>query len=252
MGQEPGLNFAILDAYDSLEERVTSLKDGKVTTAHNVWEGKIGKSLPGGTMITMRREATHRTISTSEDPLKLGRWTSILLSGKKGHQTRIALVYNPIGTSQGALSVNRQQTRRLRTGTPRGALIEDLRKAVKQWIEDGEHLIIGMDANKDVRTGKLTKMLCKQGLHNAILSKHPHIGSVTTCERTEKDLPIDAIMTTFNTNDRIQAGYLAFDKGTPGDHRTLWMDIPFKLIFVNNPPHIQGVDAIPVAVKDPE
>ena len=46
MGQEPGLNFAMLDAYDSLEERVTSLKDGKVTTAHNVWEGKIGKYLP--------------------------------------------------------------------------------------------------------------------------------------------------------------------------------------------------------------
>jgi len=29
------------------------------------------------------------------------------------------------------------------------------------------------------------------------------------------------------------------------------MYIPFKLIFGNNPPHIQGVDAIPVAVKDP-
>jgi len=56
MGQEPGLNFAMLDAYNSLEERVTSLKDGKVTTAHNVWDGKIGKYLPGGTMITTRRD----------------------------------------------------------------------------------------------------------------------------------------------------------------------------------------------------
>jgi len=149
------------------------------------------------------------------------------------------LVYNPIGTSQGALSVNRQQTRRLRTiddtRTPRDALIKDLRKAVKQWIKDREHLIIGMDANEDVRTRKLTKMLRKQGLHNAILPKHPHLGSVTTCERTEKHLPIDAIMTTFDTKDRIQAGYLAFDEGTPGGHQTLWMDIPFELIFGNNP-----------------
>jgi len=152
--------------------------------------------------------------------------------------------------------VNRQQTRHLRTiddtCTPsRDALIEDLQKAVKQWIEDGEHPIIGMDANEDVRTRKLTKMLREQGLHNAILSKRPHISSVTTCERTEKDLPIDAIMTTFDTNDHIQAGYLAFDEGAPGDHQTLWMDIPFELIFGNNPPYIQGVDAIPVAVKDP-
>jgi len=58
-------------------------------------------------------------------------------------------------------------------------------------------------------------------------------------------------MTTLDTNDSIQAGYLAFDEGTPGDHRTLWMDTPFKLIFGNNPPHTQGVDATPVAVKDP-
>jgi len=72
-----------------------------------------------------------------------------------------------------------------------------------------------------------------------------------TCKRTEKEQPIDAIMTTFDTKNRIQAGYLAFDEGTPGRHRTLWMDIPFELIFGNNPPHIQGVDAIPVAVKDP-
>jgi len=74
--------------------------------------------------------------------------------------------------------MNRQQTRRLRTVddtyTHRDALIEDLRKAVKQGIEDGEHLITGMDANEDVRTGKLTKMLREQGLHDAILSKHPH------------------------------------------------------------------------------
>jgi len=63
----------MLDAYDSLEERVISLKDGKVTTSHNAWEGKIGKYVPGGTIITTRRKATHRTISTSEDPLKLGR-----------------------------------------------------------------------------------------------------------------------------------------------------------------------------------
>ena len=193
-----------------------------MTTASNVWEGKIGKYLPGGTIITTRREATHRTISTSEDPSKMGRWTSILSSGKKGHQTRIVSVYNPIGTSKGALSVNQQQTRKLQTvdnnQTPRDALIKDLRKLVKQWIEDGEHLIIGMDANEDVRTGKLTTMLREQRLHNAILSNYPHISSITTFERTEKEVPIDATMTMFDANKSIRAGYLAFDEGTPEDH----------------------------------
>ena len=58
-------------------------------------------------------------------------------------------------------------------------------------------------------------------------------------------------MTTINTGKEIKAGYFAFGEGLPGDHRTLWMGIPFELIFGNNPPHIQGVEVTPVAVKDP-
>lgn len=253
--QEHGLIPTLLDAHNSLEERINDTHDGRVTVAHNVWEKRTEKYLAGGTMIITTREATHRTVSTSVDPSKMGRWTSVLLAGKKGYKTRIISVYNPIRTSTGALSVNKQQTRRLRTlqdtRPPRDALIEDLRTAVKQWIEDGKHLIVGMDANEDVRTGKLTSMLREQGLHNAILAKHPNLGPVATYERSEQDIPVDAIMTTINTGQEINAGYFAFGEGLPGDHRTLLMDIPFELIFGNNPPHIQGVDVTPVAVKDP-
>lgn len=144
------------------------------------------------------------------------------LSRKKGHKTRIVSVYNPIGTSTGTLSVNKQQTQRLKTlqdtRSPRDALLEDLRKAVKQWIVDGEHLIISMDMNEDVRTGKLTPVLREQGLHNAILTKHPNLGPVATYERSEQDIPVDAIMTTINTGKEINAGYFAFSEGLPGDH----------------------------------
>jgi hypothetical protein len=254
-GQEHGLNMPMLAGEDSLEERMADISDGRVTTAYNVWDKRIEKHLYGGTMITTTKEATHRTISTSVDPTKMGRWASVLLAGKKGFKTRIVSVYNPIGTSTGSRSVNAQQQRQLRTlgdtRTPRKALVEDLKHAVKRWTDDKEHLVICMDANEDVRNGDLTKMLRDQGLHNPILTKHPHLASIATYERSEQNFPIDAIMTTLDTTDQVKCGYLAFQDGPPGDHRTLWMDIPFELIFGNNPPHMQGVKATPVAVQDP-
>jgi len=104
---------------------------------------------------------------------------------------------------------------------------------VLTWIEAGEHLIIGLDANEDVRSGELTSMLRLCGLHNMVHTKHPKLKSVPTFERSDKDTPIDAIMTTFPESNAIRCGYLAFGEGLPGDHRTLWADIPFSIIFGN-------------------
>ena len=36
---------------------------------------------------------------------------------------------------------------------PVDALMEDLVNAIAEWKELGDHIIIGMDANEDVRTG---------------------------------------------------------------------------------------------------
>lgn len=151
-------------------------------------------------MIITTKEATHRTIATSTDPLKLGRWSMVLLSRKAGHCTCIVSVYNPIAKSTGPHSVHQQQLNQLRHThnyrLPRAALLEDLKQAEQSWIEAGKHLIIRMDANEDVRKVDLTNMLKSCGLRNMLHVKHPHISTTATYERMDKDMPIVAIMTT--------------------------------------------------------
>jgi len=253
--QETGLNFFAVEAHDSMEERIHFLHEAKPTYTHNQWEGNFYKHRPGGTMIISTNEATHRTTTSSSDPLGLGRWATILLSGKEGHRTHIVSVYNPIVSSPGPHTVNRQQTRHLRATKdyrkPTDALREDLKKAVLNWIEAGEHLIIGLDANEDVQRGKLTSMLRLCRLHNMIHTKHPKLKSVPIFECSDKDAPINAIMTTFLESNAIRCGYLAFGEGLPGDHRTLWADIPYSVIFGNKQPHINHTHAEQFAIQDP-
>ena len=85
-------------------------------------------------MIVTTKEATHRTLARSQDPLRLGRWSSVLLGGQDRYRTRLVSVYNPIDTSTGPSMVHRQQTRYLREKedfrSPRQALKEDLKSAV--------------------------------------------------------------------------------------------------------------------------
>jgi len=129
--QETGLNFFALEAHDSMEERICFLHEARVTYAHNQWEGTFCKHQPGGTMLISTNEATRRT-TTSSDPPGLGRWATILLSGKEGHRTRIVSVYNPVASFPGPHTVNRQQRRHLRATKdyrkPTDALREDLKK----------------------------------------------------------------------------------------------------------------------------
>ena len=206
-------------------------------------------------MLLTTNEATHRTITTSIDSHHLGRWSSVLLGGKDGHRTRLVSVYNPVLSNTGPMTVHRQHLRRLRSiqdyRTPREALCDNFRKAVLSWIEAGEHLVIGMDANEDVRSGPLTTMLRSCGLHNAIHSRHPSTRSISTFERNDSDTPIDAIMTTLPPHPSMRCGYLAYGEGFPGDHRTLWIDIPYTSIFGNNEPHLNRIYANPFTIQDP-
>jgi len=58
-------------------------------------------------------------------------------------------------------------------------------------------------------------------------------------------------MTTFPESNAIRCGYLAFGEGLPGDHRTLWADIPYFIIFGNKQLHINCTYAEQFAIQDP-
>jgi hypothetical protein len=46
---------------------------------------------------------------------------------------------------------------------------EHLEEEIKAWLLLGDHLMIGIDANKDVRTGTVATMMRRLGLRDLLL-----------------------------------------------------------------------------------
>jgi hypothetical protein len=210
----------------------------------------------GGCGIITTKEATHRVISTGVDPRGLGRWASVLISGRQQHKVRIVSVYNPCH-STGRKTVYQQQLRYIReqklsSHEPHSLLQEDLSQAIESWIAQSEDLVICLDANQDVRTGALSQMFATHGLHDIILTKHLSQASPpATHAMNQQAKPIDAIFTTLDLTSDIRCGYMPFGDGLPGDHRLLWVDLPFQIMLGHNPPHLNSINAPRLVVQDP-
>ena len=133
-------------------------------------------------------------------------------------------------------------------------LREDLRQAIDTWLENEEEIVVCVDANEDVRTGPFATMMKDMGLQDIIISRHKHMSPPpATHARNEHDTPIDAIYSTIDIPEDtdIKCGFLAFGDGLPGDHRCLWVDFPYQIIFGYNPPHLAGVNVPRLIVQDP-
>ncbi len=232
---EIGLCWPKLDACDQWFERVLGkLHDSYALFAHNNQEPELTDKIQyGGVGLIASSELKHRIIDNGKDPTGLGRWVWIRIQGKEGHTTRIVSAYRPC-QSDGAGSVFRQHQRVLSASgdhrTPLVAFREDLRAEILAWKTDGDHLVIGMDANEDVRSGEINTLFQRLGLHDAILDLHAGTSPPATHNRNSSRTPIDGVWTT----EGIQVtfgGYGAFGDGCPSDHRDLWIDITYSSIY---------------------
>ena len=183
-----------------------------------------------------------RIISTEKDPSGLARWISFLVEGKGTHKARIVTGYfpcKPSGSDQGLHTVYNQHKahwQRLNhphTGAthkpdrePHRAWLEDFKQELSSWVRAGEHIIIQLDANSDVRSGIVAKALQSMGFKEQITHRHGiNSPPPSTYWRNHRGIPIDGIWTNFG-HGIMRCGYLAHDEGLPGDHRTAWIDIP--------------------------
>ncbi len=111
------------------------------------------------------------------------------------------------------------------TGTPRELFSSDFVNAISRWIEHGYRIILFVDANKHILTGKLPTMLAKLGLQEAT---HALWGELEPRTYVHGDgAPIDGV---FHTPD-IEVTVimqLSFHEGV-GDHRTTILDISTRL-----------------------
>jgi hypothetical protein len=95
--------------------------------------------------------------------------------GKEGHNVRFITVYRPC-QSGGASTVIQQHARAMASAddfrNPRLAILADLTQEMTKWKQLGDHIVLGMDANEDVRQGEVHDMLSSIGLREVILELH--------------------------------------------------------------------------------
>ena len=112
-------------------------------------------------------------------------------------------------------------------------------------------MVIKLDANSDVRSGVVAQTLQKLGFKEQITLRHgPSKLPPATYIRNTRSIPIDGIWTNFG-HGTMRCGYLGFEEGLPGDHRTAWIDLPLKEVLGYNPPDLHKVHPPDLVVSDP-
>jgi hypothetical protein len=105
---------------------------------------------------------------------------------------------------------------------PRAVILSDLRLFILKQQALGDIIIVGIDANEDVRGRTIKQFFNDLQMHDAILTLHS-----TNCPSTnlanESSEPIDAIFCSRSIIPS-QAGFLGSTEGCPSDHVQLWAD----------------------------
>ena len=104
--------------------------------------------------------------------------------------------------------------------------MEEITAAIQAWMQNGDHVVFGLDANEDVRAGAVQKELANIGMFEAIIRHHPTKSVSATCNTNLSRKPIDGIWISPGV-DVLRCSYLPFDRydGFSSDHRMMWVDI---------------------------
>ena len=101
-------------------------------------------------------EGAHRVPEQGKDPQGLSRWAWTRYKGRSGVSLRYIAAYRPVLNKDGPLSVWSQQRTYFQQHNedqcPRDLFTIDLCKEIEKWLESGDQLILGVDANEDVHT----------------------------------------------------------------------------------------------------
>jgi hypothetical protein len=99
----------------------------------------------------------------------------------------------------------------------------EIKKFIERCMEEGELLVLGIDANTDVRQGDFVAMLESLGLIQVFKRK---FGTAIPPTYARGSLPIDSFF--------ISASLSTFSVGLLPvlcDHRILWLDLPHSDVF---------------------
>lgn len=231
------LHWKSLQAHDQFAERIY----GSWETSHALFSYNTNDRTPpkyqiGGTGILSVDEVTHRIIGCGQDTRKLGRWAWTRYRGKQDVTVRIISAYRPVDSRGGPFTTWRQQRtffleQAIQTD-PRQMFFEDLIPLLQQWQSEGDQLILMLDTNGDIRN-EVKQQFNQCDLREAIIDKHPSLLPTATYNRNRQNTSIDGIFIS-PTLSVTRAGYRPFGEGIGPDHRVLWLDISYELVFGHN------------------
>jgi hypothetical protein len=254
---ELNLNFQSLGPSSQWIERFRHLRRNHSVHTYNRHDSSQSRLLFGGTAQIATGACSHRALSSGADPSGMGRWVWTLFSGKNNIKLRIISGYRPNPDTQDHTgSVYSQQERRLRElkddRNPRRAFIQDLEKHVEIWIQAGNLIILGLDANDNVRTGDVNRMLRTKGLLDIHHARHPHLPPEATCNKNMNAIPVDGIWASPSLHCTA-AGYYGFGEIVIGrtDHRMIWADFSYESALGFQPPKPKYTPPQRLTLQDP-
>lgn len=183
---EVNVHWRNLPDKDKLHERTASWFESRhLSVAYNTTVRAKRQRQYGGVAMISTNRLSNKAMGTSIDPSGLGRWCSTQFRGKGDLKLRVVTAYCPhdSGGDQSVYGQHRFNFNALgKPRVPRKAFWEDLTEAIKQWITDGDQLVVMGDWNEDVRDVK-RKHLGPLGLTEPIVDKH---GPAPTDQRGSK------------------------------------------------------------------
>ena len=224
---EVGVNWARQRYSNRFQEMLRShFEDIRAITDNNTTEN-ISSAQVGGVAQFARGNLVQYARAFSGDFRGLGRWISWLFYSDKDHATRVIAAYNLAHhTSTKPGSAYQQYTRYLQNNgitnrTPRSLFHDDFVGTLRNWIRDGERLLVFIDLNEHILTSRLARDIMGLGLEEATHRQWPEGVQPHTYIRGSG--PIDAVYHSPEL-EIISMAQLSFHEGV-GDHRTVIVDV---------------------------
>ena len=234
--QEVCINWS---AFKSSQTMASLLRYGaqpiRSVASHNKREDSksVGRSQRGGTVTIINEQLCSYVKDSGVDHTGLGRWSWYLLEGEPGYKTRVITAYAPCGDKTSDIAtVYKQQWRYIQEKglktNPKSMFREDLLHAPRQWKQEGDRLILMMDANENVQTGFMCKQMGEEDIDmvEAVHDQVPGPGPKTWFRGKES---IDGIWVS-RALEIIGASYLPFHADL-GDHRPVMLDLTVRSVL---------------------
>lgn len=223
---EVGIDTRCFKASESIVSFLQLQGNTRSTVAHNKYQPKINLGQQGGCAVIALGEICQyaKVTKGGNDHRNLGRVSSMVFYVNPQQRFRLASGYN-VGRSkpEGLQTVYQQQLRYIQNEgletNPRRLMRDDLLEQMKNWLQQGERIMLYLDANENVLEGPLCQGLMALGFSPAAHMMHGHIPN-THVSGSEC---IDEVWVSYGI-EVTGVQVLSFHQSV-GDHRSFLVDV---------------------------